>query len=425
MNLRCQTITVIALVLAATMPLHGQNRDSRDRDSRDRESRDRGRESFDVEKFLQRLDDNANGLIEPSEVNRDKTRRFLESSGADLSKPFKIKSFMKKLNKKKAEKEASASRAAQRSLGFSVVEEERDASTGDSPRFTILKEEREPDEQARRTEFDPAAVKMTEWVLGKYDRDGDGKIDSEEMKSGRFADPPASESDTNGDGNLSRSELLIRYQNREDGKNKAAGGGGGRGDKEDRDDSDRDRFDRGRGGDRGRGDRERSRFDRSSSESNDKREESTDTGSAGQRDVRKGYETYVDGIFKSYDKNTDGFLDSDELSKMRRKPSKTADTDGDSKISKSELVEAYLVKAGKSKRGSTKPSSSSSSGSSKSTTASSTVSRFQLTKKDANENGQIEMAEYESAWTNEKIAEFYEIDANGDGVITKAEWEAK
>ena len=421
MKLRRPTIAVfalVALVLTATMPLYGQDRDSRGRDDRDSRGRDdkdsRGRDDFDVEKFLKKLDDNGDGMIEASEVNRDRTRRYLKGAGEDLSKPFKIKSFMKKVNKKKKSSES----VAQKSLGFSVVEQEREVAAGASPGFAIVEAERNSLEQARTREFDAAAKKMTEWVLGKYDRNDDEIIDSEEIKSGRWEDPPAKESDTNNDGALSKLELLIRYQDRED--RKAAGKGGGDRDRGRDDDRDRGKDDRGRGGDRW--DRERSRFD-SPSEKGDS--SSTTSSNTGTRDVRKGYESYVDGIFKSYDKNTDGFLDKEELSKMRRKPSTSADADGDSKISKSELVEAYLVKAGKSK-GSTKGSSSAGSSKSKSkSTSGAAGSRSQLTDKDENGNGQIEMAEYETDWTVEKIDEFNVIDTNRDGVITKAEWDAK
>ena len=356
-------------------------------------------------------------MIEASEVNRDKTRRYLKNAGEDLSKPFKIKSFVQKLNKKKSK---SSESVAQKSLDFSVVEQERDVSSGASPGFAIVEAERASLEQARTREFDASAKKMTEWVLGKYDRNNDEIIDSEEIKSGRWEDPPANESDTNNDGALSRLELLIRYQDREDRKN--AGKGGGDRDQNDRGRDDKDRDDR----DRGRRDRERSRFDSPSDKGDSRDSSSTSSSDTGSRDVRKGYESYVDGIFKSYDKNKDGFLDTDELSKMRRKPSESTDADGDSKISKSELVEAYLVKAGKSK-GSTKGSSLSESSKSKSSSTSSgnAGSRSQLTDKDENGNGQIEMAEFETDWTVEKIDEFNQVDKNRDGVITKAEWDAK
>lgn len=395
MRLQCQTITLFALVAFAAIPVFGQDR------------KKSGDASFDVRKFLKRLDENDNGMVEPSEIEHDRTRSFLKNAGADVSKPISIKSFAKRMKEeKKSKRDSKEGGTAQKSMGFAVAADERDDSTGDSPGFAVLDEEKAAFEQARTRDFGPAAKNMLDWVLRKYDRNNDGKIDSEEIKAGRWADPPASESDTNKDGSLSRMELLVRYQNREDEKNGTAG-------------RDRDLGDRGR--DRARGDRERSRAGSSSSSSS----------SSGGRDVRKGYESYVDGIFKSYDKNADNFLDKEELAKMRRKPDQSADANSDSKISKVELLDSYLAKAGqgKGKGGSIKKSAKSSSGDRSSAAVAvaskSGVSGSQLTSKDRNENGQIEMAEFESKWTVEKIEEFNAKDLNRDGVITKAEWETK
>ena len=43
---------------------------------------------------------------------------------------------------------------------------------------------------------------------------------------------------------------------------------------------------------------------------------------------------------------------------------------------------------------------------------------------DANGDGQIQMAEFATDWTDEKFAEFQELDQDGDGVITPTEWNA-
>lgn len=64
------------------------------------------------------------------------------------------------------------------------------------------------------------------------------------------------------------------------------------------------------------------------------------------RNIRKGYESYVDGLFKNYDIDRDGRLNLDEVRNMRRKPSRKADANGDRKISRDELLDSYLQKAG-------------------------------------------------------------------------------
>ena len=60
------------------------------------------------------------------------------------------------------------------------------------------------------------------------------------------------------------------------------------------------------------------------------------TNSASAQDV-DAYERYAARILKAYDKDSDGFLDGNEMKAMRRPPEKQADTDGDGKISKLEL----------------------------------------------------------------------------------------
>lgn len=374
----------------------------------------KAKKSFNVEKFLKRLDANQNGKVEPNEVKDERTKSFLRKSGADPSKPINIKSFSKQIKKKRTERDNPG--AGQRNTGFAVASDERIEATGDAEGFAVSDEEREPVERARNRNFSDGAKKMLDWVLKNYDKNKDGKIDEQEIKSGRWSDPPAHVSDTNKDGSLSRMELLVRYEERENRKTK-------------KDNSRDDRRSRTRSRDRSRSSDSSSRSRRSSQQSSD----SGDT--KAKRDVRKGYESYVNGLFKNYDKDKDGLLDKDEIEKMRRKPDMKADENGDKKISKSELIDSYLEKAGHGK--SKKPKSDS--GSSKSSKSSRDYSRNRgsspgagspnarqpLTDKDKNKNGQIEMSEFESNWTVEKIEAFYKKDKNKDGVITRAEWEDK
>lgn len=364
------------------------------------------RPKFDVEKFLIRLDTNKNGKVEPSEIKDDRTRGFLEKAGVDPSKPISIKGFTTQIKKKRDQR--NNPRSSQQSLGFAVDDEERNDEPGASLGFAVSDEEREPIVKARARQFDEKSKQMLDWVLKNYDKNKDGKIDKNEIKSGRWADPPAHVSDTNKDGSLSRMELLVRYQNREDSKAKK---------------------DKGRESRRSSRSRDRSSSDRGRSSSKTSTKSTSDN-KAGNRDVRKGYESYVEGLFKSYDKNKDGFLDEKEIDGMRRKPDKKADANGDKKISKDELINSYLEKAGQG-RGKKSQSRSRDSGGRSSGSKSSTSSsddgktRAPLTAKDKNKNGKIEMAEYVSDWTVEMVDEFDKIDKNKDGVITRAEWDSK
>jgi len=362
---------------------------------------------FDVEKFLKRLDTNGNGKVEPGEIKDDRTRGFLKNAGVDPSKPISIKGFAKQVKKKRDQRDNP--RSAQQSQGFAVDDDERDEETGSTLGFSVSDEEREPVLKARSRQFSDGAKKLLDWALKNYDKNKDGKIDKNEIKAGRWADPPVSDSDTNKDGSLSRMELLVRYQKREDAKAK----------------KDEGREQRRSSRSRDRGSRERGRNSWKSSP----KSKSSSEDKSGNRDVRKGYEDYVGGLFKSYDKNKDGYLDEKEVDGMRRKPGKKADANGDKKISKDELVDSYLEKAGqgKSRNKSRSRDSGKRSSGSRGSSSSSAVGKVRspLTGKDKNKNGQIEMAEYATTWTVEMVEEFYKIDKNKDGVITKAEWDKK
>jgi len=372
------------------------------------------RSGFDVEKFLKRLDTNGNGKVEPSEIKDERTKGFLKKAGVDPSKPVSIKGFSKRVAKERKQRANPA--AAQQTSGFAVADDERDIDTGDSPGFAVSDEEREPVVKARARQFSDGAKKMLDWVLKNYDKNKDGKIDKNEIKSGRWSDPPAKESDTNKDGSLSRMELLVRYQKREDAKAKR--------------DKAREKSKSSRSRERSK-ESSRSRRDRrsSNSRSNSSAVSKATSAKAGSRDVRKGYESYVDGLFKTYDKNSDGFLDKKEIEGMRRKPDGKADANGDKKISKSELIDSYLEKAGQSTGRKGRSADSKRTSESKNrggvSTAADDKQRPQLTAKDKNKNGQIEMAEYAETWTVETVAEFYKVDKNKDGVITQAELNSK
>lgn len=358
---------------------------------------------FNVEAFLKRLDVNQNGKVEPGEIKDDRTRGFLKNAGVDTSKPINIKKFSKKIKKKRDLRDNPGS--GQQTLGFSVGDDERDEESGDSPGFAVSDEERDPIAKTGTRHFSEGAKQTLEWVLRNYDKNKDGKIDKNEIREARWNDPPVSESDTNKDGSLSRMELLVRYQKREDKKSKSKNKG-----REDR----KSRW----------GDRERNSGKRSESKSKSKSKSANRTGN---RDIRKGYEDYVGNLFKSYDKNKDGSLDEEEIDGMRRKPDKKADANGDKKITKEELINSYLEKAGQgsSKSGSSRDKKSRSSNSSSSYNSSNGKGRPQLTSKDVNKNGKIEMAEFAKVWTIAKFEEFRKIDKNDDRVITKAEWDSK
>ena len=123
-------------------------------------------------------------------------------------------------------------------------------------------------------------------ILKAYDKDSDGLLDSNEMKAMRRQ--PGKQADINGDGKLSKLELSASVKNL--GKERAA---------------------------------------RALPETDPVQKRPS------------AYERYADGLLKNYDKDSDGFLNSKELKAMRRPPKKAADTDGDGKISKLELMASF------------------------------------------------------------------------------------
>lgn len=162
-------------------------------------------------------------------------------------------------------------------------------------------------------------------------------------------------------------------------------------------------------------------------------------------------------ILRRYDRNQNGVLDKDEWGQMRNDPT-AADRNHDSQITVDELA-VWLVERGRERQqggGSHDhgpgngfgppggppgpgmmpgpPSSGTTLASTSSTTSSRKSYRFLspqerlpaglpswFTSQDTNHDGQVSMAEYTLAWSDEKAREFGKFDLNGDGMITPQE----
>lgn len=366
---------------------------------------------FNVKNFLQRLDKNQNGKLEPGEIPDDRTRSFLKNAGVDTDKSVDINSFSKDVSKKKSERREARRKARSKTNmpGF-AVDHDNESTMG----FAVANSERETIARTASSSFSESSRKMADWVLGKYDKNKDGKLSPDEIKGARWQDPPAKDSDTNKDGTLSKVELLRRYQKREEGTSKKDSNRSSR--SSSRESRSRDRFSRSP--------------DRSSRKSSKKTVIKTSTTTDKKnKNLRRGYEAYVEGIFKKFDENSDGKLDKAEIDKMRRKPDKGADTNKDGNVSSEELLNSYLTKAGQdpvrgsSGSGKSSAKSKSSSGSATMTTSSGAKPREPLTDMDKNKNGQIEMAEFLKDYTQSSFDKFNKKDLDGDGIITRREWE--
>lgn len=185
--------------------------------------------------------------------------------------------------------------------------------------------------------------------------------------------------------------------------------------------------------------------------------------SAASSAVDERYRTYAANMLKRYDKNGNGVLDRDEWSQMRGDWWKSADTSGDGTITLDEIVGRLSgYRARYQSTTSTTTTTTSPSTSSYATTASTTSSgavttsssapavtsttaspttvaarkpyRFLtpterlpsglpewFTRRDANGDGQVTLAEFSDNLSDEVAAEFSKYDLNNDGVITPQE----
>jgi Ca2+-binding EF-hand superfamily protein len=145
---------------------------------------------------------------------------------------------------------------------------------------------------------------------------------------------------------------------------------------------------------------------------------------------------YAESLLRQYDKNKNGQLERDEAAEMRG-GLRAADRNGDGIITVDELT-AKLLEFGQSgpshdPSGFGRLSSSGGSGSSyggagrKSFRFLSATERLPkdlpdwFARKDANEDGQVTMAEFASSWSDSVVQDFSQWDLDGDGIITPAE----
>lgn len=255
--------------------------------------------------------------------------------------------------------------------------------------------------------YDERIIRYVDRFMSQYDKNKNGRLESSEWKDVRWGSDP-SDSDTNKDGILTKAELCARMENRW-GNNR-----------------------RQSGGDRGSG-----RGDRNSRES---------SGGGGGDDDR--VKRFVEGMLKRYDESGNGVLEKEEWGKMRSRYA-AADANKDSVITKAEL-QIFLAKGSsesnsrdaRSRRGESQergrdrgrfarreesePAERKSyrflTPTERLDSVMSSRLRDDFVKLDANEDGQIAMAEFSSSWSASKVEEFGKLDSNRDGMITPYEY---
>lgn len=384
-------------------------------------------QKFDLEAYLKKIDVDRNGRLDENEMS-DRTKGWISKMGFDTSKTISVSKILSKVAKDKrdADKaETSKARASSRKVpGFGGSERE----TTSVARFGGS--ESKSGSSKAGVKFSDSVMERVNSTLERYDRNKDGVLDKSEVKDARWGSPPAEDSDKNRDGRLSRDELAARYAARE-GYSRSRNSR----------DSGRDSSSRKEAEDRARRERDRERFrnsgstsSRSSSRrptSNASTRSSSSSSSSSSADSQAKYKKYAESLIGNYDKDKDGKLNKDEIKQMRRPPV-GADADKDGFITQEELLDS-LSGANKSTTKVTVKSDSgsdgsrssrydrrSSSNSRSSSGRSGTSSSFD--KLDSNADRHVQMHEFSTDWDEEKIAQFYAKDKNGDGVITLEEW---
>lgn len=170
-----------------------------------------GRGGFDPTAMIKRFDTNGNDMIDPSE-SQGMAGMFLQRMAQnnpkiDLSKPVPIKTLTEQINSMRGGGSSSSP----------------SSSTSDEPELLVpdfsLDEEPLPPEgfgianSLFSVRVEDRDITEAEERMRRYDRNRDGKLSKEELRSGRWSDDPM-QYDRNRDGQLTASELAMRYANR-------------------------------------------------------------------------------------------------------------------------------------------------------------------------------------------------------------------
>lgn len=143
-------------------------------------------------------------------------------------------------------------------------------------------------------------------------------------------------------------------------------------------------------------------------------------------------ERYARSLMERYDKNKNGVLERDEWKDMRGDPEKM-DLNGDGRITQDELIKRFSSNDGDDRRGRGGADRSRESGGNAGSDRGSyrftsplerlpDDARRWIEKYDKDRDGQVTMAEFSNTWTDSKVREFQRYDLNDDGVITGEEY---
>lgn len=317
--------------------------------------------------WIQRLDRDGDGYIDPDEMSA-RVRQFLQRF-ADSSSRIDLSSRVSVRRLEWAVRRYYEGRDSGRRDESAPV-----ARAGSIPGFEL------PANQTLIPGFGGAAIRypytkedleQADRRLDRYDRDGDGYLDADEIARARWSDPGPEAFDFDGDGRLSRIELAQRYARRRIDERDAA-------------------------------------LPLATASSQPEATETVDTGPLSGRTQSRSrsrerssrYLAYA--LLERYDFNKDGVLDTRELAAAGIESGK-ADFDRDGVVDRSELTEYIYQEMEK-----------------KGNDMSELLPTW-FFERDLDGDGQVDMAEFADQWDEQTAEEFAAYDLNGDGVITADE----
>lgn len=341
--------------------LHAQERDGA---PADRQS------SFDPRRWLEQLDANKNGKLDPNELTgraRDFAAPKLKELGFNPDQSISIKSITHAVEKKRALKNAGPPAVP----GFGVTPEMTlvpgfDVEQGSALAGIGTLEER----------YDPRVLVRLQQTLDRYDKNKDGILDPREISEARWIYGDPTKNDLNKDGFLTKTELAERYLAREAYEKT----------------------------ERKKSDRELGKLYRQPEEWKQR------WAKADKNEKRR--------MGEFWKREFDKLKDDDARQKTRALFGLGGEGGEEKRVEQNRSQQSVASEAseeGQKYRRVYQYADLVAQNLEKSLSA-------EFTAKDLNRDGQIQMSEFESNWTSFKLQAFQSLDTNGDGVLTATEW---
>ena len=321
-----------------------------DRDNRGRERRGNRRESAEAT-LVRRLDVNRDGRLDPSEMS-GRMEGYLKGLGFDTSRRIRVETILRRIQEQ--ESSNGAEEVDTKVPAFGAINEPV-LNFGNVPETSL------------ETQFSQEIMDRVDRMLARYDRNRDGYIDQEEASRVNWGSPTYQQSDSNGDGRLSRWELANRY--------------------------------------RARDELQRAR-----------REERSDENSN-----RSKADPNFRGLFNSLPMVGESTTQNGDRNDARRRTDRDERESSDS--GERGRATSSRVRTDRDNGQSSDKAQSDRSSDAEQEIRQSSSRRESFEEYDADGNGMIEMHEFADEWDEETIERFYQLDLNGDGVITQREWQ--